>query len=366
MGTDDRRFDPASTAAMNSADAVDSAVPRPSPQADRRASRVALHPDHEVLVAKVLVHTLVASRSLEEVQQEIVARIGDAHEALVVDCSSLDRTSAEFLGNLVKLRRMCAERRLGFGVCGLHGALGEAFIASELSKFVSAYPTPREAVLALGEFSDWERATIEAATRQDDSAGEGTAAREAWKAAGAWRTAAVAAVAILLASTLLWRAFFSASTSERERKDAVWRTAAPAVIEGRVERRGATAEAGAVVVAWPADIAWQEPSELARDDLFAADGPPRLLSLTGPFLARSDEQGRFFVQVRTPQGSEADYHLLVLSASLAPEGRLSEDDRALIGRYFADPARLIGLGRYRLERCRVVAGVPSLVECRLD
>jgi anti-anti-sigma factor len=94
-----------------------------------------------VLVVKILDLSLMHLVAIEEITKKISDHLHLAATAVVIDCSELAyNVSSQFLGKLVTLRKQALARGVDFCVCGLHGALREAF---EIVQFDKSMPCSR-------------------------------------------------------------------------------------------------------------------------------------------------------------------------------------------------------------------------------
>jgi len=130
--------------------------------------------------------------------------------------------------------------------------------------------------------------------------------------------------------------------------------AVPCRVEGRLEYRTAggpsAPDAGAVVIVLPADL---RPDEKLSIDGLRPDQPPPPgdhpsllgIGILGGAYARSDEQGRFSVQLPRP----GVYFVLFLSRHASrPSGIQPEGSHlAQLGRYFLPADELLGGNNYR-------------------
>jgi len=325
---------------------------------------VAIRPDHDVLVAKILVHSLIDLASIDTMHREIQSRLGDVHNGLVVDCSRLDRVSAEFLLHLTELRKYCDRQGLRFAICGLHGALADAFEISHLEAIVAVFPTQRDAVAALGKFSALERVGMECIA--EEQAKQRAERPQTWSSS---RLALpLATFAVALACTFFgWRTWQWGSQDQGHMSQSIWRLASPGVLEGDVRISNGAEEAPdsrCAVIAWPVDLVHMRKSMINRATLFDGDETSKHSTMTGPFLGHTDVHGNYRLLVRSPEYTMTDYYVLFISQNGLSSRPLSEDDRLVLNRYFADVDSLTGDTRCKLERCQVSAGATTRSNCR--
>lgn len=334
------------------------------PGAPLRTPAVVLRPDHDVLVAKVLVHALTSVTAIDTMHREIQARLNEVHHGLVIDCSRLDRVSSEFLVHLAELRKTCDQLRLRIAVCGIHGALADAFEVSHLEAIVPVFPTLREAVAALGQFTDWERLGMECVADEQ-------AKRLADRRGPAWPYRRIAATftALLAVTFLGWRIWQAGTGDATYVSQTVWHLASPGTIEGevRIVRGGDTSpDARCAIVAWPADLVRSNKAKIERDELFERNESRRRATITGPFFTQTDSQGSYRLLVRSPEYVTTEYYVLFVSPSGASPPALHPDDRAVLNRYFEGVDDLLTDVRCRLERCQVAVGKTTRSDCRFQ
>jgi len=326
---------------------------------------VAIRPDHEVLVAKILVHSLTSLASIDTMHHEIESRLADVHNGLVVDCTRLDRVSAEFLVHLIELRRYCDRNGLRFAICGLHGALADAFEISHLEAIVAVFPTQCEAIIALGKFSDLERVGLEFMANEQEK----MRADRPRALTPSLRPPLILFAVVLAFAFVGWRVWQWRSQDQELVSQGIWRLASPGMLEGevRIANGGdALPDARCAVIAWPADVVHLKKPKFERTELFEGDEVNKSVALTGPFLAHTDPHGNYRLLVRSPEYVVTDYYILFISLNGGNPRPLNEDDRLVLNRYFEDVDGLAIGAQCRLERCQVTAGKTTRSDCRFQ
>jgi anti-anti-sigma regulatory factor len=319
--------------------------------------------DHDVLVVTILSESMLSGKALKDFQQQVTQQLGAAKQGVVVECSRLVQgVSSEFLGALVRLRMECVQRRQTVCLCGVRGQLQEAIRVCAFDQVIPVYPNQNEAIKALGSFSEWEKASM-ASVAQHEASRCRSGATEGWPELLVSRRgkAIVAASLVFFAVTVggAW-SFLSGSPGRPDRMPSRWQQTQPVQLTGRVSYvgRGVTlADTGSAVVAWPARVIPAKKFSVSGKQLFEPGLSPAKETPIGPFVARTDANGRFQMDVRIPPGGACDYYVLALSKNAPARGTIDPGQQAVLDLYFASPSDLLGEYRYDLKRYEVSLGL---------
>lgn len=326
---------------------------------------VSLRLDHGVLVATVLINRLLDGRVLMDLAEEIESQVAHAAKGVVVDCSRVTSATSQFLGKLMALRKKAALVGVPLAVCGLQGCLREAFAVARFDRVLTVYPSLKDAVAEMGEFSAWERVSMDAVAQYNRASRR----EDRWRlvvpakyiSRRATLIAAAAIVAVLIAVPVvwwLWGGSVSAANSP------VWAKAATTRLHGRVAyvSRGVTLnDEGSVVVAWPAGFVPASKRPLAATSLFAGPTEAQRLAPQGPFVVKTSSDGTYALDVPVPE-IECSYYVLILSANSRNQAAVAPVDQSLLASYFRDPNALIGGHAYSLARCSLSPGRTSSID----
>jgi anti-anti-sigma regulatory factor len=352
-----------------------------------------MHTDHGVLAVRILDRSLMNPAVLDEITDRICDSLHRADTAVVIDCSELTyNVTSQFLGRLVALRREALARGVDFCVCGVRGALREAFEIVQFDRLIPCFDTSDEVVEALGQFTDRERTVRElekakretiAQYRARDAARQAAASCESRSTGGRLsaegskrdfnqsnRSAAIAVSAgvalILIALALLAVVGRWAFSEDQSVAVPAARARLPNLgsysateLAGTItcQSRGVVSpDRGARIVAWPAGLK-PEPKFSAAEAL--ADNPhPRLLPDAGLYRGRTGKDGKYSIRIHTL----GEFFVLIISDTTSRTRAIADYDLAVLSTCFQDPRELIGDRAHCLTRCSVASNRPVIVD----
>ncbi len=329
--------------------------------------------DHDVLVAMIVTDSMLSGKPLFEFEQTIQDHLAEAMRGVVVDCSRLSKNvSSQFLGALARLRIECMQQGQTVCLCGVHGHLREAIRVCCFDQLIPIYASQKEAIAALGDFSEWEKVSMASVAQHE-------ASRRAKHEPASWLTKlatdpramiislAVGICTVLVAVAGVWF-FASGPATGQNPLLARWKNADSVPLSGKlnyVSRGVELADPGGAIVAWPVAFVPKKKYECTSAHLFANESGAVAPTPTGPFVARADASGKFRTEIRVLPAATCDYYVLAISNSASGPTSITPSDEAILSLYFVDPGQLVGGRRYVLRRCEIQAGQSQEIDCLL-
>ena len=93
-----------------------------------------------------------------------------------------------------------------------------------------------------------------------------------------------------------------------------------------------SSDGGSIVIAWPAGLVPDPKFNLVESFLFDATNEPPQLAPSGPFIAKTQPNGTFILEIPVPQNS-CDYNLVIVSAN-DKDHSVAETDRSQLAKFF--------------------------------
>jgi anti-anti-sigma regulatory factor len=354
--------------------------------------RLAFRVDHGVLVVRILDRSLMRTLALEEITDAILGRLDRAEAGLVLDCSAVrDNVTSAFLGKLMALRKAARARGLPMAVCGVRGAMREAFEIAQFDRLIPRCGSAEEAVEVLGHFTERERTMLHlhqateqslakhgpAPARPAARVSPRGAVRSAFAALGSWpgllgeraspaRSWAVAGGAaalvflaafgtVALAGRWLFAGPAPVIVPDARAELPHLATCAKGQIAGTVSCASGAAcfpDAGARVYAWPARL--QPESKFSAAEALAVDPQPQVVSTTGLYRCRTDDRGQYTLRLH----ALGEVDVLIVSGSARNDDGIPRRDLDALSACFRDAEKLVGGRAYGLTRLSVASKGP--------